>query len=118
MKKTLLFISGCLCLGLGAVGVFLPILPTTPFVILAAACISAYPPVYERIRKIPLFREFIDYYKVKRPIKERTRWIALAWLWALLILSMCITDRTMMYILLTAVGAGVSIHVLTIGRKR
>ncbi len=31
---------GWLCLGLGAVGIFVPLLPTTPFVLLAAFCFS------------------------------------------------------------------------------
>jgi uncharacterized membrane protein YbaN (DUF454 family) len=40
MRKPLYLVSGFVCLALGAVGVVLPLLPTTPFVLLAAFCFS------------------------------------------------------------------------------
>lgn len=40
MIRTLYFLSGLLCLVAGIIGVFLPLLPTTPFIILAAFCFS------------------------------------------------------------------------------
>jgi uncharacterized membrane protein YbaN (DUF454 family) len=39
-KRTILIISGFLSLAIGVVGIFVPLLPTTPFVLLAAFCFS------------------------------------------------------------------------------
>lgn len=40
LSRPLFLVSGCIALSLGIIGIFLPLLPTTPFVILAAYCFS------------------------------------------------------------------------------
>lgn len=40
MKKILYIFIGCISLGLGIIGVILPIFPTVPFVLLAAFCFA------------------------------------------------------------------------------
>lgn len=40
MKKILYIFIGCISLGLGIIGVILPILPTVPFMLLAAFCFA------------------------------------------------------------------------------
>jgi uncharacterized membrane protein YbaN (DUF454 family) len=118
MKKILLLTGGSLCLALGAIGLFLPVLPTTPFVLVAAACFSCYPPVYQRIYKIRFFREYLEAYRAGKGVSTATRVKSLVWLWGMLIISMVIVNKPWLYALLGVIGAAVTVHILLIGRKK
>jgi uncharacterized membrane protein YbaN (DUF454 family) len=48
IKRYFLFSAGCLSLFLGIIGIFLPLLPTTPFVLLAVTCLAKSSPKLHR----------------------------------------------------------------------
>jgi uncharacterized membrane protein YbaN (DUF454 family) len=119
LRRILLNIAGFLAIGLGAVGIFLPLLPTTPFVLLAAGCFaSANPKMYKWLVKSKYFGEYIRNFREKKGISTQTRVRALIFLWLTLSLSAVIFRFIHVWIILGIVGIGVSIHLLTLkGRE-
>ena len=78
-----LFAIGCLSLALGVLGIFLPILPTTPFILLAAACFArSSESFYRWITSHPRYGPMIaDYLAGKGlPLKAKRMAITLLWI--------------------------------------
>ncbi|MCL2105629.1 MAG: YbaN family protein [Oscillospiraceae bacterium] len=118
-KKWLLSVLGFALLGLGAVGAVLPLLPTTPFVLLAFLCFSiSSERASARLRQSRFFGPYIENYRTKQGIAISQKIISLAFLWAGLTASMLAARKTWLYIALGLVGAGVTLHLLLIKTKK
>ena len=78
LRKALLIGVGGLALGLGLLGVVLPGLPTTPFVLLAAACFAkASPRLYRRIVGNPLLGPMVRDWEAHRSLPVKVKLIAI-----------------------------------------
>ena len=72
--KQLLFLSGCLSLALGFIGALLPIVPTTPFLILAAYCFSkSSPRVHSWLTGLPYFGDAIIDWETNKVIRPKAK---------------------------------------------
>jgi len=83
LKKSSLCAIGCISLVLGIAGIVLPILPTTPFLLLTAACFAkGSDRFYRWLINHPWFGEYIENYRSGRgmPMKTKITTIALLWL--------------------------------------
>lgn len=119
MRKALLMTCGFIALALGAVGAVLPVMPTTPFVLLAAVCFgSSSPSLYHKLKNTKYFGEFIDNYHNKTGVRQKVKTEAIAFLWIMLIISAFISQKPLVMIILLAVGIGVTIHIITIKKKK
>ena len=117
-KTILLSGLGFFFLGLGAIGLVLPVWPTTPFVLLSAACFTSTPRIKARIMKIRFFKEYIESYEQKSGLSKKTVTKSLIWLWGMLLLSMFIMKVLWLSLLLSAIGIAVTTHILWISKPR
>jgi len=119
IKKLLLNLIGFICLGLGATGIFMPGLPTTPFVILAAICFSkSNQRIYDWLRGNKFFGPYIEHYRTKQGVTKRLKSISIAVVWLSLSISMFMLQATWAFILLPIIGVCVSVHIVMIKTKK
>jgi uncharacterized membrane protein YbaN (DUF454 family) len=115
IKRILLIISGSLSLVLGMIGIVLPILPTTPFLILAAFCfLRSSSRLYNWLIGHKVFGRYIYNYMTYRAVMKRTKIVAMVLLWASLLISIMVVDNLHIRLLLLVVGLAVSIHIATL----
>jgi len=112
LVRAFFFVAGTVSLILGAVGIVLPVLPTTPFLLLALAC---YLRSSERMTHWMLnnkyFGKYIRNYKEGKGIPLKTKLFALTILWATIVFSaFFIIPILTVQIILFAVAAAVTIH--------
>ncbi len=113
LEKYLLIALGSISLGLGALGVAIPVLPTTPFLLIALACyLRSSQKLYDWLMHHKLFGTYLYNYVTYRAVPRLTKIFALLILWAGLITSIVLVDLLFVRLILLAVGIVVSIHIL------
>jgi len=113
--RVLLFIAGTITLGLGIIGIFLPILPTTPFLLLTAACyMRSSERMHNWLLNNRLFGEYIRNYQAGLGVPLKTKIFAIIVLWATMVLSIIFVAKEIpiMQIGLIVIAIGVSVHLI------
>ena len=78
-RRALLIATGCLSMVLGGIGIVLPLLPTTPFILLAALCFAgAWPSMHDRLARSRAFGPMLRKEDGGRYIPPRTKAYAIA----------------------------------------
>ncbi len=112
---------GTISLAFGIIGIALPLLPTTPFLLLSAACYCrGSEKMHTWLLEHKLFGRYIRDYQEKRGIRKKAKITAIVTMWASILLCAWymgyseIMPDIIMYvqILLLIIASGVTIHLL------
>lgn len=116
MMRWIFIISGVVLVGIGILGMFLPLLPTTIFFILAAWCFArSSEKYYNWLHGNKYFGKYLSDYRSGRGMTLKSKIFSVAFLWAGLLVSFfLLTDNLYIRILLAAIGIGVSWHIIYI----
>jgi len=111
--RGLLFALGLLCTALAVAGIFLPLLPTVPLLLLAAACFArSSERFHARLLGHPRLGPMIAGYLDGRGIPLRARNRALLLLWLSIAVSAWFVPLPWVRLLLFFIAAAVSLYLL------
>lgn len=118
--RYLYFISGVLLVAIGVIGIFLPILPTTIFLILASACfIKSSPQANEWLRNHKILGMYIKNYQDKSGLTIKSKIFNITLVWIMISASaIFFTELWYIRLLLLAIAVGVTIHLLMVKTKK
>ena len=112
--RWLLIIAGTVCVGLGIIGIFLPVLPTTPFLLLAAACYGrSSQRLYGWLLYNKWFGKYIRNYLQRKgiPLKLKIWTISLLWL-AIGTSAIFAVELLVVRVVLVIIAICVTVHLL------
>lgn len=110
--KIVLNLIGCLAVVLGILGIFLPLLPTTPFLLLASACFArGSTRLHNWLQTNRVFGKYLRDYENGKGIPLRGKVWALIFMWTSMGYSVWrLHERPALQILVALIGTGVTIY--------
>jgi uncharacterized membrane protein YbaN (DUF454 family) len=115
LKKWLLIATGTICVALGVAGIFLPLLPTTPFLLLAAVCYAGSSEKFYRwLMNNRWFGRYIRNYREGKGLPLTTKVVSVALLWISIGYSATfIVPWISGKLVLLVIALGVTFHILS-----
>lgn len=112
--RVILIITGFISLALGIIGILLPVLPTTPFIIVSAACFArSSQKFYDRLYNNRFFGKILRDYRDKKGLALKYKIYILTMLWlSLSSTAILLTDSLPVRLILFSIAISVSIHIL------
>ncbi|HHU77358.1 MAG TPA: DUF454 domain-containing protein [Clostridiales bacterium] len=117
LKNNYIYITlGSIFVILGTIGIFVPILPTTPFLLLAAACYGkGSGKLYKKLTESRVLGHYIRSYLDGRGVPLLSKILALTLLWISIgTAAAFVAKHLLLRILLLLTAAGVTFHILSL----
>lgn len=113
--KWILTIAGCISLGLGILGIFLPVLPTTPLLLLSAALfLRSHKGLYDWLMNHPKLGPYIQNFMIHKsiPLKIKVLSVSMVWL-TLLNCAIFVAEHWAFRLFFILLAIGITIHILS-----
>jgi len=96
------------------VGIFVPLLPTTPFLLLAAACfVRSSEKRYQWLLSHRVFGTYIRNYREHGAVTPHAKIVTLALLWGTMSISAFVfVESVVLRVILLAIAVSVTVHIL------
>jgi uncharacterized membrane protein YbaN (DUF454 family) len=116
LKRRLLIVAGTMATAIGIIGIFVPILPTTPFLLLAAACyLRSSQKFYYWLLNNRFIGAYVRNYLQGRGMPRKIKVFTILLLWATITCSIVFAVQSLIIrIILLVIAAGVSVHIALI----
>jgi uncharacterized membrane protein YbaN (DUF454 family) len=116
LLKYLFIAIGFVSLGLGFLGIFVPLLPTTPFLLLSAVLFArSSKKLHSWLLNHKIFGKYIRNFLEEKTIPLRVKIYSISLLWTTILYAIFfVVEHTIwLQVLLLAVAVGVTIHILS-----
>ena len=120
IRKAVLIFAGTVCVALGVLGMFLPLLPTTVFLLMAAYCYSrSSERFHDWLLNNRLCGSYIRNYKSGQGISMRQKVTTISILWVSISVSIWLLGgKFWVTLLLLAIAIGVTLHLVLLKTYR
>ncbi|MFA6456274.1 MAG: YbaN family protein [Bacteroidota bacterium] len=110
-----LLVAGTVFVGIGILGIFLPLLPTTVFFLMAAWCYArSSQRYYDWLHHNRYFGKYLKNYRAGNGITLTSKISTIVILWCGILYSIFVTQSLLVQMILLAVAIGVTIHLIVV----
>ena len=115
VRRGFLITAGTLSVGVGIVGIFLPLLPATPFLLVAAACyVRSSNRLYRWLLTNRVTSSYVANYRAGKGISPKAKAVSICLLWITLAVSALMVQIWWIWLILGAVAVGVPLFILSL----